>query len=630
SGPFSDVSGPHAGAINALAARDIIRGKGDGTFDPQGTITRDQVASMLARHLELPGVERDVFTDVPSANPHRAAINALAGIGVARGTSATTYGPREALRRDQAASFVSRGLEHADDGPGGPDPTCPVPSTPSLDVAHVVARSSAIAGCDLELQLGVDAVDDLDPDGATLRVVGSGFPGDGVATPGGVDCDAGGAGAHCAGIYVSVCVLGAAHLDGPPASGAAPSPCLGGVDLEGETGASRWISDHPPSYGAGLAEPFGPGGTFDAELHVAATDGEVDCREAEHGCAVVVRRDHLAAGDRSLDLYVPIEFAAAPDFSEPRISLSATEVAVGDTITVTGAGFDPDANLSTRQPVTAGEPAGVYVVFGRFAETWRPSAGAPGSARHVVSQRWAMPASSRDQVASDFPGVAGQLVELRPDGTFEAELAVARGSATSGDYGVYVYAGGGAPANADQELAAPVTLLPDAVTGDATWGVKASFRNYVTGPIAHGTITVSEGAVRNDDGTFGFGDGAGVSDPVAGTLDVAFGGRVRFDGHGGLLQLELADPRIVVDADGARLIADARSKSFTDGEMVEYPDAHVADLDLTGVTPTVVDGVTTYAAVPATLTEEGVPAFASFYAAGEALDRVTFSYRAAG
>ncbi|MTV29364.1 S-layer homology domain-containing protein, partial [Nitriliruptoraceae bacterium ZYF776] len=49
SGPFSDVSGPHAGAINALAARDIIRGKGDGTFDPQGTITRDQVASMLAR-----------------------------------------------------------------------------------------------------------------------------------------------------------------------------------------------------------------------------------------------------------------------------------------------------------------------------------------------------------------------------------------------------------------------------------------------------------------------------------------------------------------------------------------------------------------------------------------------------
>ena len=43
------------------------------------------------------------------------------------------------------------------------------------------------------------------------------------------------------------------------------------------------------------------------------------------------------------------------------------------------------------------------------------------------------------------------------------------------------------------------------ITGGAlTWGVKASFRNYVQGPIALGNIQTHDGASKNPDGTFNF------------------------------------------------------------------------------------------------------------------------------
>lgn len=103
------------------------------------------------------------------------------------------------------------------------------------------------------------------------------------------------------GIYVAFCVVT------PPDR--APSPCGGGADQNGTTGASAWISSDPPAYGDGLAIPYGEGGSFSVNLDVAPViaDG-FDCRQIQ--CAIVTRNDHVRGGDRTQDIFIPVTFAA--------------------------------------------------------------------------------------------------------------------------------------------------------------------------------------------------------------------------------------------------------------------------------------------------------------------------------
>jgi len=121
----------------------------------------------------------------------------------------------------------------------------------------------------------------LSEDGETVRVTGSGYD-------------------ITKGIYVALCVIQ------PPDQ--QPSPCGGGIDRAGASGASIWISSNPPTYGSGLAIPYGEGGSFDVEFSVSPTINDaVDCRAVE--CAIVTKSDHTIAVDRSQDLVVPVTFA---------------------------------------------------------------------------------------------------------------------------------------------------------------------------------------------------------------------------------------------------------------------------------------------------------------------------------
>jgi hypothetical protein len=100
------------------------------------------------------------------------------------------------------------------------------------------------------------------------------------------------------GIYVAMCTVVKA--------GILPSPCGGGIDETGATGASVWISSNPPSYGVALAKPFLPGGRFSVSLKVSPMIGKLDCRKVK--CAIYVRADHTRGDDRTHDLFVPISF----------------------------------------------------------------------------------------------------------------------------------------------------------------------------------------------------------------------------------------------------------------------------------------------------------------------------------
>ncbi|WP_150245017.1 HtaA domain-containing protein [Nocardiopsis quinghaiensis] len=166
--------------------------------------------------------------------------------------------------------------------------------------------------------------------------------------------------------------------------------------------------------------------------------------------------------------------------------------------------------------------------------------------------------------------------------------------------------------------------------GRADWGVKESFRDYITGSIAHGAITPRDGATRNEDGTFAFTGGSGEVDLSESVADISFEGTVAFEGHAHdgadpLLMMTVSDPRVEIDGDAGVLHADVTSKSLSGGESVTYEDVAFAELDLADVGYTLEDDVLSWDPIPASLAAEGVPAFADFYSTGEALDPLTLT-----
>lgn len=172
---------------------------------------------------------------------------------------------------------------------------------------------------------------------------------------------------------------------------------------------------------------------------------------------------------------------------------------------------------------------------------------------------------------------------------------------------------------------------------DATfdWGVKTSFRNYIRGPIAHGSIE-NIGVTGTDVFQWTGGTGTGAID--GGSADVSFGGDagVHFRGHETatgsgifILDTRITNPRVVVNsATDADLYVDVLGREFkgTDpnnmGDFVDQKGLHFADLTLPA--PTVSGTTVTWTNAAAALTQDGATALA-LYPAGEALDPVTFS-----
>jgi len=101
------------------------------------------------------------------------------------------------------------------------------------------------------------------------------------------------------GIYVTMCVR--------PAKGQLPTPCGGGINKTGSSAASVWVSSNAPSYGTGLAKPFGFGGKFKVRLFLGPHIGDLDCRKVK--CVIATRADHLQSSNRTEDLFIPVTFS---------------------------------------------------------------------------------------------------------------------------------------------------------------------------------------------------------------------------------------------------------------------------------------------------------------------------------
>ncbi|MBP1327089.1 hypothetical protein JOF28_002321 [Leucobacter exalbidus] len=184
-------------------------------------------------------------------------------------------------------------------------------------------------------------------------------------------------------------------------------------------------------------------------------------------------------------------------------------------------------------------------------------------------------------------------------------------------------------------VAVPVAAqaAPMAVeTATFDWGVKTSFREYISGTIAGGTVT----PLGNTDSTlngaiFRWTGGVGNASAAGDTADLNFTGDngVRFVGHHGVLDVSITNPRIeVTSASTAKLYVDADGLNYNNenhGQPYSYDGVYVADMTLTA--PVIVDGVITWTNAPATLVNspEALNVFAGFYGGGVELDPITFS-----
>jgi glucose/arabinose dehydrogenase len=109
--PFGDiVHSPFIDDITWLYYAGITEGCGSGLYCPSGRVTRAQMASFLVRAFSLPPSATDYFTD-DNTSLHEDDINALAAAGVTTGCGGTRFCPSQAVRRDEMASFMARAMD---------------------------------------------------------------------------------------------------------------------------------------------------------------------------------------------------------------------------------------------------------------------------------------------------------------------------------------------------------------------------------------------------------------------------------------------------------------------------------------------------------------------------------------
>jgi large repetitive protein len=161
----------------------------------------------------------------------------------------------------------------------------------------------------------------------------------------------------------------------------------------------------------------------------------------------------------------------------------------------------------------------------------------------------------------------------------------------------------------------------DIESASLSWGFKESFRAYIDGSIANGEWTVGDGATYATP-EFGFLTESGRIDPRAPLGSLWFTGSVRFTGHGGILDTTIANPTLVLGADGSATLRLDVSGPTMEGDQVAVTGAVFVDVDLTGQDFTPRDGIITISEAPTQLTEEGAEAFPN-YEAGTEFDPIS-------
>ncbi len=112
---FADVDNHWAKTeINSLASKLIIQGSGENTFNPEGKVTRAQIAVMIVRGLGLaPNASKAKFTDITAEQWYAGAVGAAVEAGIFRGYPDGTFQPNRAVTRQEVAAIILQALKTA-------------------------------------------------------------------------------------------------------------------------------------------------------------------------------------------------------------------------------------------------------------------------------------------------------------------------------------------------------------------------------------------------------------------------------------------------------------------------------------------------------------------------------------
>jgi hypothetical protein len=144
---FEDTAGAsYETAVEQLVEAGVLWGCTDDHFCPERDLTRGQLASILVRALDLEPVGQARFDDT-AGHPHEATIATLAGHGITQGCSETSFCPDRSITRAQVATLLANAFElpaatsqHFDDA--GPT---------HVDGINRVAEAGITSGCSARL-----------------------------------------------------------------------------------------------------------------------------------------------------------------------------------------------------------------------------------------------------------------------------------------------------------------------------------------------------------------------------------------------------------------------------------------------------------------------------------------------
>ncbi|MDO5397800.1 MAG: S-layer homology domain-containing protein [bacterium] len=106
---FKDVADRNSllnASVNELVSMDIISGYEDGTFRPDGEVTRAEAAAMICRMMKYDGAASDAFSDVARESWYAPWVGAISRRGIVSGYEDGTFRPHENITYQQALKIL--------------------------------------------------------------------------------------------------------------------------------------------------------------------------------------------------------------------------------------------------------------------------------------------------------------------------------------------------------------------------------------------------------------------------------------------------------------------------------------------------------------------------------------------
>ncbi|OCT15206.1 hypothetical protein A8709_13975 [Paenibacillus pectinilyticus] len=115
---FTDVASTHwaYGAIQEMASKHVVNGTSETTFEPGREITRAEFTTMLVNALNLKDASVMTFADVSSQAWYADAVSKAVQAGIVAGKDARTFDPNSSISREEMVTMMMRAyaLLHAD------------------------------------------------------------------------------------------------------------------------------------------------------------------------------------------------------------------------------------------------------------------------------------------------------------------------------------------------------------------------------------------------------------------------------------------------------------------------------------------------------------------------------------